>query len=176
LTYFELPDLYRGRFYLILVEGWLDRQAIWERVLLALQDFPLTGIGMAQFGVVIPEFYPYFHRFNPAIPHAHNLWLQISMDLGLLGLISYLAIQINFGWMLHQAYRSLEGRERALAVGLWGAFSALITHGLVDAVSWGTKLSFITWFVVALGVLLFNKIARWPHCVLFSGNHSGMSR
>lgn len=158
MAYFSLLDVY---WLAGLAEGWQDRMVIWERVWFALQDFPFTGIGIGQFGVVIPEFYPYFHRFNANIPHAHNLWLQISMDLGILGLIAYLALQMNVYLMLHQAYRYFRSSRRsahwALTIGSWGAFSALIVHGLLDAVTWGTKLSFTPWLIMALVVLLFEK-------------------
>ena len=67
----------------------------------ALQDFVFTGIGIGNFNLVIPQLYPYI-TIPPGvdIPHAHNLLLQIGLDLGLPGLIAYLGLLINVFVML----------------------------------------------------------------------------
>lgn len=66
------------------------RLSIWMSSQQALQDFLFTGIGIGSFQEVMPFLYP-----NPAIKssaatHAHNLLLQIGLDLGLIGLFAWL--------------------------------------------------------------------------------------
>lgn len=67
------------------------RVLVWSASVQAVHDFAWTGIGIGNFRQVLPLLYP-----NPAIDneiatHAHNLLLQIWIDLGLVGLTSYIA-------------------------------------------------------------------------------------
>ncbi len=57
-----------------------------------LQDFPFTGIGMGTFTQVADRLYPFFLYAPGTVEHAHNLFLQVGVDLGLPGLIAWLAI------------------------------------------------------------------------------------
>jgi len=42
----------------------------------------------------------------------------------------------------------------ALAAGVTAGLIAMIVHGLVDAVAWGTKLAFIPWLLYAQAVTI----------------------
>lgn len=144
-------------FFSTATPGLDQRLEIWSRAWYALWDFAFTGIGMGTFDLVIPRLYPYF-LISPAepIPHAHNLYLQIGLDLGLPGLIAYLALWINL-WVM--VVTLLRRREQpltwCLAAGAAGSLAGLLLHGLVDAVTWGNKLAFLPWWLYALITLLF---------------------
>lgn len=138
--------------------GGMDgRIEIWNRALYAFHDFPFTGIGIGTFNKVIPLLYPYF-LWTPEqeIPHAHNLILQVGVDLGLIGLIAQVALWINLFWMLRTLLRcQTDDNRRVVAVGAFGSLIAMLLHGLVDAVTWGNKLAFLPWWLYALITLLF---------------------
>jgi putative inorganic carbon (HCO3(-)) transporter len=83
------------------------RLEVWERGLYALRDFPLTGIGIGTFDLVIPTLYPYIeHAQGATVPHAHNLFLQVGVDLGLVGIVLY-------GWLWVQLFAILRRILRA---------------------------------------------------------------
>ncbi|CAN5424588.1 hypothetical protein BH10CHL1_BH10CHL1_06950 [soil metagenome] len=157
------------------------RAEVWQRALYALRDFPLTGIGIGTFDLIIPKLYPYTKMSGANIPHAHNLFLQVGVDLGLPGLVAYSwllvsAIRILIGILrsageVEQPGRASSGSARVrhalrkerkrcaalrwtLAAGGLGAFASLLIHGLVDAVAWGTKVAFLAWLLLALTALL----------------------
>lgn len=136
--------------------GWADRLTIWRWSLDALYDFVFTGIGIGAFTKVIPLLYP-LHIDIEGYPHAHNLLLQIGVDLGLPGLIAYLALLFNLFAMLISVLRNQPRHSLnwTLAVGSLGSLVAILTHGLLDAVTWGTKLAFMPWLLYALITLLF---------------------
>jgi len=148
--------------------GGLDgRMEIWSRALYALHDFPFTGIGIGTFNRVIPLLYPYF-LWTPdqEIPHAHNLFLQIGVDLGLVGLIAQIALWINLFRMLHTLLRQNKNfSTRTIAAGAFGSLLAMLLHGLVDAVTWGNKLAFLPWWLYALITLLFLHYWREEHSI-----------
>lgn len=134
--------------------GGLDgRLEVWSRALMAIQDFAFTGIGLGGFSLVIPAIYPYFLSGPEPVPHAHNLFLQIGVDLGLPGLISFLLLLF---WLVRAGFtgwRNFSHRPAGwITLGCLGALCAMLTHGLVDSVTWGTKPAFLSWAI--LGLLL----------------------
>jgi len=64
------------------------RLDMWSRALAMIRDLPYTGIGLDAFPTVQWNFYPGV-LLGPE-PHAHNLFLQVALDLGLPGLLAFL--------------------------------------------------------------------------------------
>lgn len=132
------------------------RLEIWSRALQVIHDFPLTGIGLGAFRTAVPALYPYVVSEPDKVHHAHNLYLNIGAELGLPGLAVFLAFVICLliaGTQSYKLWTRLQDREFSwLTVGCLGALAALLSHGLLDAVTWGTKPSFVAWAV--LGLLL----------------------
>jgi putative inorganic carbon (HCO3(-)) transporter len=133
------------------------RPEIWSRALYAIQDFSFTGTGLGTFRRVVNLLYPLF-TISPDtdIAHAHNIFLQVALDLGLPGLIAYLAsLWIGLGIAWGAAKRS-SGMLRGLALGLLAGLVALHVYGLTDAIALGAKPGLAFW--LALGL-----IAALPH-------------
>lgn len=157
------------------------RWQIWLQSLQALSGFPVTGIGIGTFDLVMPTQYPLPDQDLHNIPHAHNLFLQISMDLGIPGvllfawlLVAALLVLVRLLWneggfeeeydryrvQRHSRHKQRQQRRDkafawALAAGVLTALVAMILHGLVDAVTWGTKLAFAPWLLFSLTSLLY---------------------
>ena len=132
-----------------------QRLEIWSRALYMLQDFPFTGIGMGAFRQVANLLYPFFLSGPDAeIPHAHNIFLQVGVDLGLPGLVAWLALLILVCVCAWQVYR--RGRRQgdavltALGAGLLASQAALVVHGLTDTATWGTRPAVVVWVVWGL--------------------------
>jgi putative inorganic carbon (HCO3(-)) transporter len=106
-----------------------------------IQDFPLTGIGMGSFGKLADRLFPFFSYQAGKIPHAHNIFLQLAVDLGIPGLVAWLAAWLLVGvtaWQLYQAGRAAQDSWRAgLGAALLSSQAALVVHGLLDSVTWG---------------------------------------
>jgi putative inorganic carbon (HCO3(-)) transporter len=154
------------------------RQEVWSRALYMTQDFPFTGIGLGTFDRVQLLLYPFFLSAG-LVHHAHNLFLQVAVDLGLPGLIAYLALWLGSFHSTWQAYRVLSPpgnlRNRvsprnpiseplcervppwlpSLALGLFGSQMAMTLHGLLDTPVWANKLAFLPWFAFGLSAALW---------------------
>ncbi|MEZ4682178.1 MAG: O-antigen ligase family protein [Caldilineaceae bacterium] len=141
--------------------GWSGRLEIWQTSLMAIANFPFTGIGIGTFTTVIPLLYPLSFPIE-SYPHAHNLFLQVALDLGIPGLIAYIALLINLFAMLFVTLRKAPRHTmvHTLAIGATGSLVGMITHGMLDAVTWGTKLSFIPWLLFALITQLFLQVQQ----------------
>ena len=137
------------------VRSWAVRQELWSRAIYMMQDFPFTGIGPGAFRRVAPVLYPFFLCSNDSPPvHAHNLFLQVGVDLGVPGLVAYgavIPVVILMAWRSFRRFRTL-GQEdlAALSVGLLAAIVAMLAHGLLDAPLWGGKLAVVPWFIMGL--------------------------
>jgi putative inorganic carbon (HCO3(-)) transporter len=131
------------------LEGRLE---IWSRALYGLEDFPFTGMGVGTFRRVLPVLYPRFLTSPDSdIAHAHNHLLQVGLDLGLPGLIAYVALWLLAGVMLWRSWRLREnGWQGALVIGFAGALVAYFVYGMVDTVALGAKPGFIFWLELGL--------------------------
>jgi putative inorganic carbon (HCO3(-)) transporter len=132
------------------VEGRLE---VWSRAIYMIQDFPFSGIGMGAFGDLADILYPFFSFPAGSVPHAHNLLLQVAVDLGIPGLIAWLAVFILASASAWLAYRQgvarHEGWLAGLGAGLVCSQAALVVHGMTDAVTWGmvrpAPLAWVLW-------------------------------
>ncbi len=127
------------------------RQQVWRIATWMMSDFPFTGVGMGAFNDVATRLYPF-----PVVddPGAHNLALQVGVDLGIPGLIAFLAILILTVYMGLSSIAELNVSGdiplRALSIGLLAGIIALFFHGLVDITVWGTRVAYIPWLVIGL--------------------------
>ena len=123
------------------ISGIDGRVEIWSRAIYMIQDFAFTGVGMGTFGDVADLLYPFFLYAPGTIPHAHNLFLQIAVDLGVMGLVAWLAIVIGVLITAWQLYKTTSGENKtisqAIGVGMMGSVIALLEQGILDAVTWG---------------------------------------
>jgi putative inorganic carbon (HCO3(-)) transporter len=101
--------------------------------------------------------YPYFViPPDVSVPHAHNLLLQVTVDLGLPGLVAYLALLINMFYMVGTILtHNKRALVWALGAGSLGALMAMLIHGMVDATLWGSKLALLPWLLFAMITRLY---------------------
>jgi putative inorganic carbon (HCO3(-)) transporter len=137
------------------------RLEIWSRGLYLVQDFPFTGIGMGAFEQVTNALYPYFLIGpNADAPHAHNIFLQVAVDLGLPGLLAWLGLLcmvVLSAWRVHRTgRRGADMWTAGLGAGLLGSQVALAVHGLFDAAVWGAHSGIVVWVIWGLTMAAHN--------------------
>ena len=141
------------------------RIELWSRAIYGIQDFPFTGMGLNAFRRVVPVLYPLF-LVGPDtdIAHAHNLWLQAALDLGLPGLIAYLALWMVTVCLLLSAWRARGAALwlRAAALGVLGGLIAHFVYGITDTVALGAKPGFALWMLLGLAVAIWQRSAQAP--------------
>lgn len=138
------------------------RMEMWSRAVWAIQDMPLTGLGMNVFRRAIYLLYPTFQISTAFdLGHAHNEILQAALDLGLPGLVGFLALYIGAVGMLVREMRG-SGLWRLLAIGLLGGLLAHFLFGITDAVALGAKPGFLFWWLLGMvyGVYELNRAGK----------------
>lgn len=143
------------------LEGRLE---VWSRAIYAIQDFPFTGMGMDAFRRVVHVLYPLF-LIGPDVEtiHAHNEFLQAALDLGIPGLIAFVALYLIAFWMLVHIWRAPSSAPvpwrlaRFLALGLGGGLFAHLLYGLTDSTILSAKPGFIFWILLGLIAGLYDQ-------------------
>lgn len=138
------------------LSGEMSRYELWSRALYLIQDMPYTGIGAGTFEPMLDTQFPFYLR-GAWVEHAHNLFLQVAVDLGLPGLIAYIALLALAAWCaVDAARRYCRIDERALAALSWAGLTSLVAmlvHGTVDATTWiVSRGAFVPWAI--LGTIL----------------------
>jgi putative inorganic carbon (hco3(-)) transporter len=145
------------------------RLELWSRAIYGIQDFPFSGMGMNTFRMILPVLYP-LSNFPSQVDfgHAHNEFLQAALDLGIPGLIAFLALYIGCFWMLAEIWRTTRNPSidnkywsivtRSIALGLGGGFLAHLLYGLLDAVALGAKPGVLFWMLMGLLVGLHQQV------------------
>ncbi len=150
-----------------IVAGWDVRFELWSRALYMIQDFPFSGVGIGLYGRVANILYPFF-LISPdeIMGHAHQLLLQIAVDLGIPGLTVYCAILgcVISAVPLSKAFAV--NSTRFLNLGLLGGLLAMLVHGLLDCPLWSSKLAPTPWIIMAFLLALTEKkgqtaLKRW---------------
>jgi len=89
-----------------------------------------TGIGIGNYGLVYPLY------ASPAWPdsmgHAHNYYLNVAAEAGLIGLVAYLVLWAAVFRQAWRATRCLSGYALGVALGVFGVLVHLSVHNLVD--------------------------------------------
>jgi len=118
-------------------------------------DYPLTGIGLGAFTMAYSSYVLLVHV--PHTIHAHNLFLDIWLEQGLLGLLAFAGL-VFVGTMNAPGSR---WRFAALA-----SLGVLLLHGLLDDAFYGYGAGALALLLIPLGVLARNVSAstlRTPH-------------
>jgi len=116
--------------------GWLFRSSLspredaWESGLEMFADNALFGSGPHTFGLLYPQ---YSGKFLVHTQHAHNGFLQLANDAGILGLLALLGIVLAIVYMLAKTWREGSLDQRTLAVACAGALVGFTVHNQLDA-------------------------------------------
>jgi putative inorganic carbon (hco3(-)) transporter len=149
----------------------LGRLEVWDRAWSMIQDFPFTGIGLNTFPLILDTLYPLFSVGPDAqVPHAHNLFLQTAVDLGVLGLVCFVALLVLSAVAVVRGFR----KEPAFAAGIGAGLLAHVVYSLTDAVALGAKPGVFLWAMLGGAIALTVRPAprpggwQWTQWALFS--------
>jgi putative inorganic carbon (HCO3(-)) transporter len=93
---------------------------------------------------------------NTDIGHAHNQILQVALDLGLPGLVAYVAMIGAALWLCWRVVHRTQGASPLLAIGIIGSLVAFHLFGLTDALALGAKPGVGLWLLLGLVAALWS--------------------
>ena len=136
------------------VQSLQARVDIWKQGFDALRPYPWFGIGFDYFRHSGYSPILVFPDIIVGRPHAHNIFLQTALDVGVLGLIAYLGI---IGYVVRRAIQTMKSKQsdpwlRHIAAGALLSLLSVHVYGLLDAVPLGAKVGIFQW--VSCGLIL----------------------
>lgn len=108
----------------------VERLAHWQAALNMAQEHPWFGVGMGNYEIVYSDYR--LLNWHQSLGHAHNYYLNVLAEAGIIGLSSYLAMLVSIIVLSWQARKHPDPLARSLAVGLLGTWTYLIVHSLTD--------------------------------------------
>ncbi len=151
---------------------WPDRLLIWQVALQQFTQHPITGGGLNFYRQLWQDSLPLVTLSGnlqfflgplpqwPPAPHAHNVWLNVAAEAGVIGLA---ALAILVYWL----FKALKG---SLAL---PALTVLVVHNLVDVTVWHPAIVSTVAAIVALGLPeQYMPIRRLPGLVSCSISHT----
>ncbi|MBI5566694.1 MAG: O-antigen ligase family protein [Chloroflexi bacterium] len=120
-----------------------DRTHIWRNSLALVGDYPLSGFGLGSFEMAYSSYALLTHVGHTV--HAHNLWLNVWLEQGLLGLVALIGLVFNAWWP-----RSGSSGWRMAALASLGV---VLIHTLVDDPFYGYGGPLMSVLFVPLGLL-----------------------
>ena len=119
-----------------------------------LQDFWLVGIGPGSqaFNMIYPRYsYPQIDA-----PHAHNVFLQQTVETGIIGLAALLFVLIAFFRQMARSANILakKSMDRVMSISIGAGVAAFFLQGVFDYVFYNYRVYMMFWMVLAFGMCL----------------------
>ncbi|MCJ7668201.1 MAG: O-antigen ligase family protein [Anaerolineae bacterium] len=108
----------------------VERLAHWQAAWRMVSDKPLLGVGIGNYVPVYPAYA--LPGWADPMGHAHNYYLNIAAEAGLVGLGAYLFLWGAIFWHGWRVYRGAEDQWRSITLGILGVMTAFCLHSLFD--------------------------------------------
>lgn len=130
------------------------RVYIWMGTLAMLADYWFSGIGLGitSFNTI----YPIYSYNNISAPHSHNLYLQLVVEFGIVGLIIFLGMLYNF---YKETIISICKKRNILTSSLIAGVSGFMLQSMFDHTWYNYRVVLIFWIIIAFG-LVSTKVSK----------------
>lgn len=135
----------------------LDRKMIWEAAWKMFLSKPWLGIGLATFMFNFNQFVAPGYLYSP--PYAHNCYLQMLAELGIIGLSAFFLILILF---FYRGIKLINTGQRTLS---WyvvlASLASILGYSVqmaVDTSLYSLDLGMLFWMMLGLGVAAMERL------------------
>lgn len=108
----------------------VERRAHWQAALSMFEASPWLGVGFGNYAAAYSQYS--LPKWDQALGHAHNYYLNVLAETGVIGLAAFL---ILWGVVFWQAWRGVlhaRGWKIGIAAGIFGMLVALSIHNFFD--------------------------------------------
>lgn len=131
-----------------------DRLDIWRTTLAMIKARPVFGVGPGLFSEAFPD-YGQTSYWGGAPAYAHNLFLQVAAETGVVGLLIFVAIIGRVALILFRLANRLGPAYWGLEAAFWGT----LVHQQVDIPIWGASIGSAWWALIGFAVATYAKSA-----------------
>jgi putative inorganic carbon (hco3(-)) transporter len=108
----------------------VERLAHWQAALNMIERNPWFGVGFGGYEVVYPDYQ--LLNWGEPLGHAHNYYLNVWAETGIIGLAAYLLFWGGVVWLAWRLRDSWDVLGRSVGVGLLGVCAYLFVHSVFD--------------------------------------------
>ncbi len=131
------------------------RVYIWMGTFLLLKDFWISGIGMGE--EAFTQVYPFYSYSAIVAPHSHNLFLQVWVETGIGGIVSFLLVLLLWFKQICRGHKITNDKNiKTVLVALGASVCAFMVQGMFDNCFYNYRVFMLFWFVLSLGIAAFN--------------------
>lgn len=130
--------------------GRIDREYMWKAAIGMIRDRPVLGHGLNTF---MANYLRYRVGGEAQPRYAHNCYLQVAAETGLVGLVTFLALLALLCVRLITSLRRLKGAERTRLAGWLAGLLAFLVQAGLDTNFYALRQAALFWTLagVALG-------------------------
>jgi len=132
------------------------RLPIWDAAVQMLIQHPAFGVGVANFDNALGWYNPALH-----FDHAHNLFLNIAAERGIIGLATFSIVLVALFRTLAKGFnQGASPVHRAVSAGLAASFVAFFAHSMFDVSYYDYKILLLFWLLMGIAAslpFLFNE-------------------
>lgn len=139
--------------------GKTDRYYMWRSALWMIKDRPLLGQGLNTF---MANYVAYWVGGEIAPRYAHNCFLQVAAETGLIGLTAFLWFLGSVIVRQVQALRRLVSDESALLCGIFGALAGFLVQSAVDTNFYVIRQAALFWVLAGFGFGFAEQLQKLP--------------
>jgi putative inorganic carbon (HCO3(-)) transporter len=132
------------------IDTFMARVPIWSAAVAMFIQHPIFGVG-------VDNFQNYIDSYNPdlGVNIAHNLFLNIAAERGILGLVTFVGLVVLLFRGLVRNFRSASGLAyRVLVAGITASLIGFLVHSQFDVSYYDYKILLMFWFLVGLAAIL----------------------
>ena len=129
------------------------RFALWESTIAMIEEHPLLGVGWGSYYLAYPDYNFFIQDEHVLIFHAHNMYLNMLAEVGIIGGAAFLLTFFAQGFLCWKLYRGKASLfTRTLGLGGLLMVMAIAVLSMSDHVLFGRSISFCFWSLSALCV------------------------
>lgn len=134
-----------------------DRIWLWKSSINMMKDHPLTGVGLGNYRYAYKKDYQLRQIRQKKLSHAHNNWMHLGADAGLLALLGYTIFTFAILWHFLCKWLYDNNVFDLMIFCTWAAFTA---YGLVDLTADSSISLKLVSFLTGLIICLKNNISK----------------
>ena len=126
------------------------RVHIWKAVTNMIGDCWQTGVGIGE-----ASFKPIYSLYAlsgiESAPHSHNLYLQIIVELGIVGIVVFLLMLFIWAQSCLTLHKNESRSEKLLSAAVFCGILAVLAQGATDYIWYNYRVFFMFWMILGLG-------------------------
>ena len=133
----------------------VSRLALWGAAGSMFIEHPILGVGYGNYRALYSDYLP---ALVPNQLDAHNLYLQLLAETGIIGFAIFCLLAWSFARMALKLVRNDDPLFRLLGIAVGGALAATLIHGMVDYLfNVSPQFGALFWLIMALGLAAFEQ-------------------